>query len=519
MKAVLVAAGVVLLVASTASAQWGDYAAPVVVGPVPTVTYYAPPATYYAPLRRRRTMHRPRCIRVCAGGLAASVLRAGSGGGCRPGLRRTEGVCARVNRCGTLCGPSSRRGSGSCSLNCVRRATSAGACRAADGAAPDENVAGPFRFARQWARCTDPARASDGSVGQSDGDHSPLPLAHLVKPSAGAYNRRMMNSNPAPKYRLWYIWTISLTAALGGLLFGYDFVVINGAKPFYEQCFRLATSFQVGWATSCALVGCLAGALLAGGLSDRFGRKRLLILAGGLFVVTGVGVAFAADTSAISAFHLFVLFRVLGGMGIGLASNISPMYIAEIAPAERRGKLVSLNQLTIVIGILVAQVINCGINWIGDGMDRRHLAVAPAAAPADQSEFVKRLVAKYGPRYGENTISEAAVGKFLAAHGKRPDNQAVLDFLKPYKVNLLPVTWNWPGGDCLPGARRGLAMDVRGGDVSGVVFLPRHVFRAGKPSLAGEERKIAAGAVRAGQDRRRRVRRARSRADPGDARQ
>ncbi len=163
-------------------------------------------------------------------------------------------------------------------------------------------------------------------------------LPGLVNHPAGAYNRRMMNMHPAPKYRLWYIWTISLSAALGGLLFGYDFVVINGAKPFYEKCFHLDTSFQEGWAASCALVGCLAGALLAGGLSDRFGRKRLLILAGGLFVVTGVGVAFAADTPAVSGFTLFVIFRVLGGIGIGLASNISPMYIAEVAPPKQRGK-------------------------------------------------------------------------------------------------------------------------------------------------------------------------------------
>ena len=130
-----------------------------------------------------------------------------------------------------------------------------------------------------------------------------------------------------------------------------------------------------------ALVGCLVGALLAGGLSDRFGRKRLLILSGGLFVVTGVGVALAADTAAISGFILFVIFRILGGVGIGLASNISPMYIAEVAPAERRGKLVSLNQLTIVIGILVAQAANYGINWVGESVDQRHLAAPRASRP------------------------------------------------------------------------------------------------------------------------------------------
>lgn len=152
--------------------------------------------------------------------------------------------------------------------------------------------------------------------------------------------------------RMRYVWSISLIAALGGLLFGYDWVVIGGAKPFYEKYFHLTSAFQSGWANSCALVGCLIGSLISGGLSDKYGRKRLLILAGMLFVATGIGVATA------ESFPAFVFFRILGGMGIGLASNISPMYIAEVSPAEIRGKLVSLNQLTIVIGILVAQVVN-----------------------------------------------------------------------------------------------------------------------------------------------------------------
>jgi SP family sugar porter-like MFS transporter len=149
-----------------------------------------------------------------------------------------------------------------------------------------------------------------------------------------------------------YVWAISLVAAMGGLLFGYDWVVIGGAKPFFERYFELDSSFAKGWANSCALVGCLLGAILAGGLSDRFGRRRLLMLAGVLFLATGIGTALAQD------FASFIVFRILGGMGIGLASNISPMYIAEVAPAESRGKLVSLNQLTIVLGVLLAQLIN-----------------------------------------------------------------------------------------------------------------------------------------------------------------
>jgi len=155
-----------------------------------------------------------------------------------------------------------------------------------------------------------------------------------------------------PAYNMGYIWTVTLVSAMGGLLFGYDWVVIGGAKPFYEKFFGLTTPAQIGWAMSSALVGCLVGALVSGGLSDRFGRKRLLIVAGFLFTISAVWTALAGD------FTVFVVFRLVGGVGIGLASNLSPMYIAEISPAAMRGKFVSVNQLTIVIGILAAQLAN-----------------------------------------------------------------------------------------------------------------------------------------------------------------
>lgn len=157
-----------------------------------------------------------------------------------------------------------------------------------------------------------------------------------------------------PTIRTAYLWTISLVAALGGLLFGYDWVVIGGAKPFYEKFFHLTDASQQGWAMSCALIGCLIGAMISGTLSDRFGRKRLLILSALLFGISSIGIALTG------AFQTFVLWRIAGGVAIGLASNLSPMYIAEIAPAAVRGRLVSVNQLTIVIGILLAQV----VNWV-----------------------------------------------------------------------------------------------------------------------------------------------------------
>lgn len=146
---------------------------------------------------------------------------------------------------------------------------------------------------------------------------------------------------------------ISLASAMGGLLFGYDWVVIGGAKPFYETFFQIENNPSAqGWAMSSALIGCLVGALLAGVCSDKYGRKKILIVSSILFIISAVG------TGAVDSFTMFIWYRILGGLAIGIASNLSPMYIAEIAPANIRGRLVSLNQLMIVIGILAAQIIN-----------------------------------------------------------------------------------------------------------------------------------------------------------------
>ena len=155
------------------------------------------------------------------------------------------------------------------------------------------------------------------------------------------------------KYNWGYLLIITTISAFGGLLFGYDWVVIGGAKPFYEAHFEISgNALLQGWAMSCALIGCLAGAALSGWLSDRFGRKKLLIISAGLFILASFG------TGSAGSYAEFVIFRILGGIGIGLASNLSPMYIAEITPANVRGSFVSINQLTIVIGILAAQFVN-----------------------------------------------------------------------------------------------------------------------------------------------------------------
>ena len=140
---------------------------------------------------------------------------------------------------------------------------------------------------------------------------------------------------------------------MGGLLFGYDWVVIGGAKPFYELYFGIGNSpLLQGIAMSSALVGCLVGAMVAGAAADKYGRKPLLTTAAILFTVSAIA------TGLFNDFTLFNIARFIGGMGIGVASALSPMYIAEVSPTNIRGRMVSLNQMAIVLGILAAQIVN-----------------------------------------------------------------------------------------------------------------------------------------------------------------
>ena len=148
-----------------------------------------------------------------------------------------------------------------------------------------------------------------------------------------------------------YVITITFIAALGGFLFGFDTAVISGANPFIEKYFNL-DKLALGWAVSSVIVGCIIGAFSAGFVSDVFGRKKVLITTAVLFTFSAIGTALATD------FNFFIIARILGGIGVGAASAMSPTYIAEISPAGQRGRLVSINQLTIVIGILVVYFTN-----------------------------------------------------------------------------------------------------------------------------------------------------------------
>ena len=150
---------------------------------------------------------------------------------------------------------------------------------------------------------------------------------------------------------LYYVTFLSVVAALGGFLFGYDTAVISGTVSQVSTQFSL-TSLQSGWYVGCALVGSIIGVLFAGALSDRFGRKRTMILSAILFTLSAVGCAISSSLDQL------VLYRIVGGIGIGIVSIVCPLYISEVSPASHRGRMVSLYQLAVTVGFLGAYLMN-----------------------------------------------------------------------------------------------------------------------------------------------------------------
>ena len=166
-------------------------------------------------------------------------------------------------------------------------------------------------------------------------------------------------SNTEPRSRFGTLALVTLVAAMGGFLFGYDTAVINGANQFLKSYFDL-TKFQEGLAGASAILGCIPGAMFAGFISDRFGRRRVLFISAVLY-------AASALFSAIPfTFNQFLVARFIGGLGIGASSMVCPVYIAELAPAARRGRLGALFQLGIVVGIFLTLFINARIQGLGD---------------------------------------------------------------------------------------------------------------------------------------------------------
>jgi len=238
-----------------------------------------------------------------------------------------------------------------------------------------------------------------------------------------------------------YVYLLTSVAAFGGLLFGYDTAVIAGAIKFLKARFVL-NEVGEGWAVSSILVGCMFGAGLAGTLSDHWGRKRVLLLSAVLFAVSAIGAALSQD------FPQFVVARLLGGLGVGMASILSPLYIAEVSPAAIRGRLVSLNQVAIISGMVVVSLVNWLIAAHGSSMDRQLAATATRPAdPAKDTAAIRAFVTKYGPK-----IDPQEVDAFLATQAGVPESQAVADFLAEHKLRVETtavelarcghVTWN-----------------------------------------------------------------------------
>lgn len=168
----------------------------------------------------------------------------------------------------------------------------------------------------------------------------------------------LLMKNNADKFNSSYIIGISFISALGGYLFGFDFAVISGALPFLRTAFQLDAWWE-GFLTGSLALGCILGCLIAGNLADRYGRKPGLIVAAIIFAISSLGMALSTGLT------FFVIMRFCAGIGVGMASMLSPMYIAEVSPAAIRGRNVAINQLTIVIGILVTNLVNYYISGNG----------------------------------------------------------------------------------------------------------------------------------------------------------
>ncbi|MBS3776971.1 MAG: sugar porter family MFS transporter [Bacteroidales bacterium] len=206
------------------------------------------------------------------------------------------------------------------------------------------------------------------------------------------------------EYRFSQLLFLTVVTALGGLLFGYDISVISGTVPYLQDYYDL-TEASKGFAVSSAYIGCIIGVLFAGKLSDNYGRKIILVVAGLLFIVSAIGSGWSQTLTG------FIIYRVLGGVAVGTASILAPMYISEISPRQIRGKMVSINQLNIVIGIAVAYLINY---FLVDLPDNWRWMFTAEAVPAFIFSFSMLFVPE-SPRWlvkkGKHSAAESVLSR------------------------------------------------------------------------------------------------------------
>lgn len=241
----------------------------------------------------------------------------------------------------------------------------------------------------------------------------------------------LLTAEQAVRPNMKYVTLVSIIAALGGFLFGFDTAVVSGAIGFMTDKFAL-NDVQIGWAVSSLIIGCIIGAALSGTLSDGLGRKKVLIAAAVLFIVGSIGSAIP------ETFTGYIVARMIGGIGIGITSTLCPLYNAEIAPARYRGRLVALNQFAIVSGIFLTYFINSGIASYGD--DAWDIAngwrwmFGVGAIPGVLFMILLFLVPE-SPRWLiKQGRPEEALPILLRIHGEEAAKQEVLEIKESFKT-------------------------------------------------------------------------------------
>ncbi|MCX6635472.1 MAG: sugar porter family MFS transporter [Acidobacteria bacterium] len=265
-----------------------------------------------------------------------------------------------------------------------------------------------------------------------------MPSAPIPAP-AGA-------GSAAPAPTGWYPYLVSIVAAVSGLLFGFDIAVINGAIIFLRQQFGLS-EVQTEVAASSLLIGCVFGAAIAGWLSDRYGRRRILIFSALLFAASALGAALPRNLDE------FVVARFIGGLAVGVASVLAPLYIAEVSPPRIRGRLVALNQMTIVTGILLAYLVNWSLSFAGPSGWRWMFAAAAVPAAAF---FVALFFVPESPRWlVERGMESVALGVLSRVSGEaraREEIEEIREAIAQESGTLAELFQ--------PGMRRALAIGV-----------------------------------------------------------